>query len=137
MDDFGVKYFTEDDSQHLITNLKQSYDITIDWSGQHFYGLDIEWSYDKKYVDISIKNFVIKTLQRLQHIFPSKPQYAPHSWTVPNFGINRQYAKPPDTSPLLYKSGIKRIQSIVGSFLYYGRDIDNTSLVALNELAAS
>ena len=84
-----------------------------------------------------MKHFVIKTLQRLQHIFPSKPQYAPHSWMVPNYGITRQYAKPPDTSPLLDKSGIKRVQSIVGSFLYYGRAIDNTIFVALNELAAS
>ena len=35
------------------------------------------------------------------------------------------------------KSGIKRVQSIIGSFLYYGRAIDNAMLVALNELAAS
>ena len=106
-------------------------------SGRNFCGLDIEWNYDKEFVDISMKHFVIKTLQRLQHIFPSKPQYAPHSWTVPNYGINRQYAKPPYTSPLLDKSGIQRVQSIVGSFLYYGRTIGNTILVALNELAAS
>ena len=99
--------------------------------------MDIEWNYDKEYADISMKYFVIKTLQRLQHIFPSKPQYAPHSWTVPNYGINRQYTKPPDTSPLLDKSGIKHVQSIVSSFLYYGRAIDDTILVALNELAAS
>ena len=130
VDDFGVKYFTKDDAQHLITSLQQSYDITIDC-------LDIEWNYDKEYVDISMKHFVIKTLQRLQHTFPSKPQYAPHSWTVPNYVINRQYAKPPDTSPLLDKSGMERVQSIVGSFLYYGRAIDNTVLVALNELATS
>ena len=84
-----------------------------------------------------MKTFVIKTLQRLQHIFPSKPQYVPHSWTVPNYDTNRQYAKLPVTSPLLNKSGIKRVQSIVGSFLYYRRTIDNTILVALNELAAS
>ena len=87
VDHFGVKYFTEDDAQHLITSLKQSYAISIDWSGQHFCGLDIEWNYDKEYADISVKHFVIKTLQRLQHIFPSKAQYAPHSWTVLNYGI--------------------------------------------------
>ena len=84
-----------------------------------------------------MKNFVIKTLQRLQHIFPSKPQYVPHSWTVPNYGTNRKNTKALDTSPLLDKAGMKRVQTIVGSFLYYGRAIDNTILVALNELAAS
>ena len=84
-----------------------------------------------------MKNFVIKTLQRLQHSFPSRPQYAPHQWTVPIYGQNRQYAKPPDLSPKLDAKGKKRVQSIVGSFLYYARAIDNTILVALNEIAAS
>ena len=42
VDDFGVKYLTKDDAQHLITTLKQSYDITIDWSGRNFCCLDIE-----------------------------------------------------------------------------------------------
>ena len=31
----------------------------------------------------------------------------------------------------------KRIQSVVGLFLYYGRAIDNTILPALNEIALS
>ena len=137
MDDFGLKYLIKDDAHHLITSLQKYCDITIDWSGQNFCGLDIEWNYDKQYVDISMKHFVIKTLRQLQHIFSSKPQYAPHSWTVPNYGINRQYAKPADTSPLLDKSGITRVQSIVGFFFYYGRAINNTILVSLNELAAS
>ena len=81
--------------------------------------------------------FVIKTLQRLRHIFPSRLQYAPHQWTVPIYGQNRQYAKPLDWSPKLDTEGIKRVQSIVGSFLYYARAIDNTILVALNEIAAA
>ena len=42
VDDFGVKYLTKDDAQHLITNLQRSYDITIDYSGRNFCGLDIE-----------------------------------------------------------------------------------------------
>ena len=79
MDDFGVNYLTKDDAHHLITSLQKYYDIIIDWSGQNFCGSDIEWNYDKQYVDISMKNVVIKTLQRLQHIFPSKSQYSPHS----------------------------------------------------------
>ena len=62
MDNFGVNYLTKDDAHHLITSLQKYYDITIDWSGQNFCGLDIEQNYDKQYVDISMKHFVIKTL---------------------------------------------------------------------------
>ena len=71
--DFGVKYLTKIDTYNLITTLQFFYDITIDWSGENFCGFDIAWDYDEKYVDISMKHFVIKTLQRLQHIFPTKP----------------------------------------------------------------
>ena len=137
VDDFGVKYYSTDDANHLITTLKKSYDITIDHKGEHFCGLTIKWNYDKKYVDISMKNYVIKALQRLQHTFPSKPQYAPHKWTVPIYGSNRQYAPDPDSSPLLPASDIKKVQSVVGTFLYYARAIDNTILPALNEISAS
>ena len=89
MDDFGVKYTSKSDANHLIDALKESYDITIDWSGKSFCGLDLEWDYEKEHVDISMKHFVKKTLQRLQHVIPSKPQYAPHQWTVSIYGQNR------------------------------------------------
>jgi len=52
VDDFGVKYTSQEDAYHLICALQESYDITIDWSGKSFCGLDLEWSYDKGYVDI-------------------------------------------------------------------------------------
>ena len=41
----------------------------------------------------------------------------------------------PDISPVLNAKEKTHIQSIVGTFLYYARAIDNTMLVALNELA--
>ena len=33
VDDFGVKYATENGAQHLITTLQKLYVITIDWTG--------------------------------------------------------------------------------------------------------
>lgn len=84
-----------------------------------------------------MRNFFIKTLQKLQHAFPHKPQYAPHQWAVPTYDHHRQYVKPPDTSNFLDKVGIQSVQSVVGSFLYYGRAIDNTILVVFNNIAAS
>ena len=42
VDDFGVKYTSQQEVQHLIDALKNYYDITIDWSGSHFCGLTIE-----------------------------------------------------------------------------------------------
>jgi hypothetical protein len=48
-----------------------------------------------------------------------------------------QYAEPEDTSTLLNKTGITCLQQIIGTFLFYGRAVDNTMLVALGTLAAA
>ena len=41
---------------------------------------------------------------------------------------------PEDNSPILSHDRTKRIQRIVGSFLYYGREIDLTIIKTLNRL---
>ena len=41
----------------------------------------------------------------------------------------------PESSELLDKKRIKFIQTVVGIFLYYARDIDPTMLRALNEIS--
>ena len=135
VDDFGVKYFSKNDANHLITALQHSYDITTDWEGKHYCGLALEWDYEKGHVDISMPEYVVQALQRLQHMFPRRPQYSPHRWEVPNYSSKVQYAKKPDMSELLGKDAKTRIQRVVGTFLYYGRAIDNTTLTALNDIA--
>ena len=79
-------------------------------------------------------NFVQTTLKKLNYKTNKHRQLAPHEWTVPIYGKNRQFAKPEDTSPLLSPVQQKRVQSAVSSFLYYGCAVDNTILPALNEI---
>ena len=62
VDDFGVKYYTQEDANHLIDALKNAYDVTIDWKGENYYGLKIDWDYKNEHVDISMKNYTIKAL---------------------------------------------------------------------------
>ena len=45
VDDFGVQYFNLDDAQHLINALKSKYDITVDFAGRNFCGLQLDWDY--------------------------------------------------------------------------------------------
>ena len=79
-------------------------------------------------------HYVRKALDRLQHPNPKRPQYAPHLWTVPDYGKRLQMAPDPDESNLLDKNSTKRIQYIVGIMLYYARSIDPTMLGAINEI---
>ena len=39
VDDFGVKYTTEEDAQHVVSVLRQHYDITEDWKGERYIGM--------------------------------------------------------------------------------------------------
>ena len=135
VDDFGVKYFSTQDANHLLDVLKEHYTVSVDWAGKNYCGLTFNWEYEQGYVDVSMPGYVEKTLKRLQHVKPSVPQYSPHKWTKPSYGSKLQMA-PVDTSQKLKKPGIKHVQSVVGSFLYYARAIDATMLPALNDIGS-
>ena len=135
VDDFGIKYNTEQDLNHLLNALKTYYEITVDKEGKNFCGLTLDWNYKEGFVDISMPGYIPTKLKKYQHPTPQKPQYAPHKWLKPVYGKTLQHAPPPDTTDKLDAKGIKHIQSICGSFLYYARAIDPTILPALNEIS--
>lgn len=62
VDDFGIKYFSKDNSNHLIAAVQDKYTITIDWSGDSYLRLTIDWNYEKGYFDISIPDYVPRPL---------------------------------------------------------------------------
>ena len=134
VDDFGVKYYSEEDIQHLTHALQQHYTITIDRTGQKFCGLNIAWNYKDGFVDVSMPQYVHKALKKLQHPLPTKAQHAPHPWQPITYGKTAHLTNP-DTSPLLPSSTIPHIQRIVGTFLYYACAVDPTIHPAVNELA--
>ena len=77
--------------------------------------------------------YVPSKLKEFNHPTPSRPQHSPYP-SAPRFK-NSQKPVPEDNTTLLLPDKIKRIQQIVGSFLYYGRAIDLTIIKALNTLA--
>lgn len=89
VDDFGIKYFNEYDANHLITSLRNHYNLTID--------LHIDWDYKNRHVDISMPNYIDKVLLHHQHRL-YKPMSTPHSYNSPAYGAKTQYAPPPDLS---------------------------------------
>jgi len=138
VDDFGIKYYSKQDVDHLLSAIGSNYQYTTDWSGSNYCGLNIDWHYDDGYVDISMQNYVQKTLQRLLHTPKTTPQYSPHEPINIQYAKKNttQYATSPDTSQLLNQKDTKYIQSVTGSFLYYGRAIDYTILPTINDIAS-
>ena len=84
-----------------------------------------------------MKGYVEKALQRFTHSKPVRPQHAPSKWTRPNYGAKVQMAEDEDTTEILNPASIKRLQEIIGTFLYYARAVDNTMLVALGTLGSA
>jgi hypothetical protein len=81
-------------------------------------------------------DYIPTALLKFQHKPTARPSHAPHRWTRPAYGQQTQFAPPPDDSAVLpTKEAIRRIQSIVGTFLYYARAVDCTMLPALNQLS--
>lgn len=72
VDDIGVKYYSKQYADHLLQALQQHYAVTIDWEGKNYCELPLEWNYINEYITISMPNYVIKALQKLQHTFPKK-----------------------------------------------------------------
>ena len=136
VDDFGVKYFTQDDANHFLNALKSHYTISTDMQGKNYCGLTLNWNYDHNYVDISMPGYVQKQLERYQHPKPATAQYAPHRWSVPSYGKTSQQVEL-DNSIHLDKKQSKKVQSISGAFLYYGRAVDPTILPALSSISST
>jgi hypothetical protein len=74
-------------------------------------------------------------LQEYGHIVPKKLQTCPYSPEPKKFGTEAQTPLPPDSSLKLDAKGIKRVQKIVGSILYYAQAVDMTVLMALSSIA--
>jgi hypothetical protein len=136
VDDFGVKYVGTEHAQHLIDTLELQYKITTDWTGSLYCGLTLKWDYTARTVDLSMPGYVAKAIHRFTHTPDDRPQHSPHAWTPPTYGATIQFAADADNSPPLDSTQLKRLQEVVGTFLYYARAIDSTMLVALGSLAS-
>ena len=138
VDDFGVKYVGEEHVHHLMRALtdKKQYKITANWKGKKYIGITLDWDYERRQVHLSMPGYVEAALQQFGHPMPTKQQDSPYPYTPPKYGQKVQYAAQADGAPLLDKDGKRFIQQVCRKFLYYGRAVDNTILVAISAIAA-
>ena len=48
VEDFGVEYVGKQHAGHLTTILKQYHNITEDWEGKKYAGIDLKFNYNKR-----------------------------------------------------------------------------------------
>lgn len=136
VDDFGVKYVGKEHADHLVGILEEHYDCHIDWEGRKYLGITLDWDYIKRECHLSMPGYVQNALTRFQHEMPKRPQHQPHKHIAPAYGAKVQYAAGQDESRPLSKQEKTFVQQVVGVFLYYGRAVDSTMLVALSAIAS-
>jgi hypothetical protein len=135
VDDFGIRYTSRDDADHLISTLKTAYEVSLDWTGSRYCGLTLKWDYTARTCDMSMPGYIERALTRFQHTASLKPEHSPHPWQRPNYGAKTQFTTPPDESPALDAADKTRILEVLGTLLFYARAIDSTLLTAIGELA--
>ena len=70
VDDFDVKYFTKDDTNHLLESFCSSFKVTVDWSGKNYCGFHLILNYAKGYVGVSMSRYIPKMLKKYNHQAP-------------------------------------------------------------------
>ena len=136
VDDFGIEYCDRRHADHLLTALEETYKVTTDWTGTKFAGMDLTWDYTNRTCRLSMKGYINDVLTKYGHPTPAKPQHAPHRHREIVYGSKAQLEPEDDTSPRLPDEGIKRMQGIIGSLLYYARAVDNKLLTTLSSIGA-
>jgi hypothetical protein len=137
VDDFAIQYVGKEHTNHLLTLLRRDYEaVSVDWEAALYCGITCLWDYKRRICDLSMPGYVTATLEKYAHPTPMRPQHSPHRHNPIQYGVKIQLTDSPDLSEPLPTEGIKRIQKIVGTLLYYARAVDNTMLVTLSSLAS-
>ena len=111
VDDFGLEYVRKQEADHLASVIKNQHDISQDWEGKKFSGIDLDWNYATKHFDrtcrLSMKNCINILLVTLNHPMPRKPQISPHKCLKVKYVSKIQLAPEEDTSKPLNAAGIR------------------------------
>ena len=102
VNDFSVSYVDRVDAEHLGAALKAHYPMTINWIGDKYIGITLDWDYKKQELRTSMPGYVEKALKQFKHILSStKRQDSPSPFVPPKFGSRKPQMTHRDTSPPL------------------------------------
>jgi hypothetical protein len=102
VNNFGVKYISNENLKYLVAALStETYEVVKDWVSDLYCGINLEWIYVKRWVDIAMHVYAIKNLTRYNHHLPLKPQHCPYTLNPITYGKDNQATTPSNTSSLL------------------------------------
>ena len=72
VDDFLVKITLNERALHLTNELREKYEITIDWDAKLYIGITLKWWYTLRKVQLSMPNYVPDAIKKILHILRCK-----------------------------------------------------------------
>ncbi len=81
-------------------------------------------------------DYICNICTRYKHLMPTKLKLSPHKHHDIIFGQTTQLTHVDPYSPPLSTDGVKRIQGIIGTLLYYACAVDNKLLATLSTLSS-
>ena len=136
VEDVGIKYHFQEDTEHILNSLTSNCDISTNWKGANHIGLTIDWNYRNKYVNISISGYINRTLLKFLHIALTRQCHTLHQWSVPIYDQKVKYVLPTSTLRIIDKKQTTCIQASNCTYLYYACALDPCMLPAINEISA-
>ena len=79
VNNFGVKYISKIDADHLINALHQNYKITTNWKGSLYCCLTLHWNHEEGWVEIYMSGYVICALTKFNHPTCLIVHHTPHN----------------------------------------------------------
>ena len=98
--------------------------------------MTIKWDYHTLTAELSIPDYINKLLKKINHPKTIKPCHTPSTYPCKTYGKNLIPMTTHEELPTLPPAKIKYIQTIIGSLLYYAREVDPTMLVAIGTIAS-
>jgi hypothetical protein len=131
-----MKYIGRDNAEHLMASSKKNYDISSDWTGSAYRGLEINWDYTNGAVDLSMPGYIKAALHKYQHPALTRNEHAPHQWNPPVNGAKTQYVEDTQDRPALSPKDGTRLPQLGGTLLYYAHAVDPTLIMPVDVLAS-
>ena len=99
VDDFGIKTVGLKHPKHLQSELEKHYERSMDWKGELFCGVHLDWNYKNRTVRLSMPDYARNALIKFCHPTPKKPQNSPYQAAPIDYGSKQQKPQSDDTPP--------------------------------------
>jgi hypothetical protein len=140
VDDIGLKVRSKEDVLHLVEAIEKVWKVKINWKGDKYVGMDLEWDYDPKdpTLEISCDQALPDALKRF---YPNQilkgadtPGLEVKGWTL---GSDNKVVIVEEDEPIPMPEKTKFVQQFTGTLSHAARIVRHDLMPAVNEIAST